>query len=53
MSTNLQANSTAVFELVRFVDGRAVPYQPYRSDCSGCCSTSAATESSGSCCGGR
>jgi hypothetical protein len=45
-------NTTAVFELVRYVDGMAVPYVPYRSDCAGCCANAAAPAAPArSCCG--
>jgi|GEM_PF-3521195 len=51
MSSTTLTSTTAVFELVRYVDGKAVPYTPYRSDCAGCCAPVAAVATR-SCCGG-
>ena len=39
-----------VFELVRYVNGEAVPYVPYSSGCSSCCG-SQGNEQKRSCCG--
>jgi hypothetical protein len=53
MNTTTLTASTSVFELVRFVDGVAVPYTPYRSDCAGCCAPAAPTAAPRHCCGGN
>ena len=52
MSSTTLTSTTAVFELVRYVDGKAVPYTPYRSDCAGCCTPTAAVATR-SCCSGN
>ena len=36
---NTTMTETTVFELVRFVDGSAVPYVPFRAGCTSCCGT--------------
>lgn len=55
MSANAMAvETTTVFQLIRWVDGRPTAYRPYTSDCAGCCAPAEATQPARrSCCGGN
>ncbi len=44
------SSSTAVFELVHYINGEAVAYVPYTTGCSSCCGAPAHAEPARSCC---
>lgn len=49
----MTVETTTVFELIRWVDGRPTAYVPYGSNCAGCCAAPEATQPARrSCCGG-
>lgn len=51
MSTSGTTTAAPIFELVRFVDGRPVPYRPYTGGCTSCCGAElAAAAPTRSCC---
>lgn len=53
-ATAMTVETTTVFELIRWVDGRPTSYTPYASNCSGCCGPAEAPRTAPrSCCAGN